>query len=162
MQMPLTAQDLFKDHSEPVKSPRAEPSVIIAGSSLYNNPDLLSASIVKREPDFINLVSKISEMPDQENLPRDGGIRRRGLRITKTWAWVGSAVALAAGAAGYYFKAQADKSYEEYLDTIVPDQMDRHFNEALKFDKLSSACYISGEAVLVFSLVVFIKTVRTE
>ncbi len=87
---------------------------------------------------------------------------KQPFRITAKWGWAGGAVALAAGVAGYIMKVQADRAYDRYMDTVVPESMDRYFEEAVRYDKISGACYVFGEACLVFSLVVFIKTVGAE
>jgi len=158
----LAAQDGPGHNAEPVEMPFLLPHTLITGSTVCHGLQPKASGMSLHDPGRRTLLPSLPVLPGSESLPLNGGVQRSGLRITKTWAWVGSAVALAAGAAGYYFKYRADKSYDKYLDTIVPEQMDRHFNDSLKFDKISSACYVSGEVLLVFSLVIFIKTVRTE
>jgi len=140
-------------------------AIIVAGSSLYlSDSGTRSAGIENGRPGFLRVqrTPKASIPPAEPYIPLNSGDGRRGIRLNGTWAWVGSAVALAVGAAGFYFKARADKSFDNYLDTIVPEQMDRYFNNTIKYDKISSICYGTGEVVLVFSLVVFINTVKSE
>jgi hypothetical protein len=159
----LLAQNGFSSRVD-IEMPESVTPAIIAGSSLYfYAPEPSQSGIAAGFGAVIHHRSQREVVCDlEQTIPLSRPIGKSGLRITKSWAWVSSAVALAAGAAGYYFKYKADRSYDKYLDTIVPEQMDSHFNDSLKFDKLSTACYVSGEVLLVFSLVIFIKTVRTE
>ena len=159
----LAAQNGFFSPVD-IEIPESVTPAIIAGSSLYFYiPDHSQSGIAAGFGAAIDRGSQRDILSDiEQKNPLSRPVGKSGLRITKSWAWVSSVVALAAGAAGYYFKYRADRSYDKYLDTIVPKQMDSHFNDALRFDKLSTVCYVSGEVLLVFSLVIFIKTVRTE
>jgi hypothetical protein len=83
-------------------------------------------------------------------------------RIKKGWI-IGTAVfALLSGITGYYYKDRAEQAYDKYMNTAHPDKMDRYFNEAAKFDKLSGIFYGIGEVSLSVSVVLSIKSIRSN
>jgi len=113
-------------------------------------------------PDGFGVVNRLYGPWDSGRPAGEKAGAKQPFRITAKWGWAGSAVALAAGVAGYIMKVRADRAYDRYMDTVVPETMDRYFEEAVRYDKISGVCYTFGETCLVFSLVVFIKTVGAE
>ena len=88
------------------------------------------------------------------------GWNRRSLRLKKQWIAVGCVAAILSGVAGYYFKKRADRAYEKYLHSGHPDEMERHFNNAVTYDKLTGVFYGLGEVSFGISLFFFIRVYR--
>lgn len=92
-----------------------------------------------------------------------GAMRLRGgdgsPRLRKEWVIGSGVVALLSGVAGYYFKHRADGAYDKYMRSGHPDEMDRHFNDSVSFDKLSGIFYGLGEVSLGVSLFFFMRGV---
>ena len=92
-----------------------------------------------------------------------GGLRgewsKGSFRLKKGWTIGSGVVAVLSGVAGYYFKSRADRAYDRYMKAGHPDQMDRYFNDAESFDKLSGVFYGLGEVSLGVSLFFIIRGV---
>ncbi len=56
-------------------------------------------------------------------------------------AWIAAGLTLASGAAAILFKKRADHAYGRYQQTAHPERMNRYFNEARKFDRLSGVAF---------------------
>ena len=70
----------------------------------------------------------------------------------KYWIFGTGAVALLSGITGYCLMDGADRSYQAYLKTGDPEQMNRYFRKSQNRDRLSSIFYGLGEACLGISL----------
>lgn len=78
-------------------------------------------------------------------------------KLKKSWIIGSGAAALFSGVAGYCFKAMANRAYGKYMAATTPESMNYHFNNTIKFDKISTGFYVAAEVSLVFSLFLFIK-----
>lgn len=78
-------------------------------------------------------------------------------RINRRWTWAGGILALVSGGIGFYCKYRADRAYDKYLQSNNPTDMNRHFDEAVRYDKLMGVFYGVGEASLGLSLIMVIS-----
>lgn len=94
------------------------------------------------------IFGKLKPVPDAP-----GGARRGP---GKGWIIGSAVVAAVSGILGYYFRWRADRAYEAYRHDVLPESMNRHFEDAVSFDRLSGWCYGTGEISLGVSLTLFI------
>ena len=78
-------------------------------------------------------------------------------KLKRNWVIGSGVVALFSGIAGYCFKTMANHTYGKYMTAGIPKDMNRYFNNTVKFDKISTGFYTAAEVSLVFSLFLFIK-----
>ncbi len=83
-------------------------------------------------------------------------------RLRKKWIVMSGIVAVISGGIGYYFKAKADRAFENYLRSSHPESMNSHYNDALNFDRYTGVFYGLAEVSLGFSLYLFIKSMDSE
>ncbi len=72
--------------------------------------------------------------------------------IHKAWIIGSGVMALAAGISGYVLKERADESYDRYLRSGKPSDMERYFNDTVRSDRWSGLLYGVGEGVFLISL----------
>ena len=67
--------------------------------------------------------------------------------------WITFLLSVSSGIAGYVFKSLAEQSYDKYLEAGHPDTMNRYFDRATLYDRISGACYVVCEVN--FGLVIY-------
>ncbi len=65
--------------------------------------------------------------------------------------------ALLTGVAGYIFKSMAEKAYRRYQSATRPEDMNHHFNQAVRYDQWSGICYVTCEINLCTAMVLSIR-----
>jgi hypothetical protein len=123
--------------------------------------------IIKKDgyQDHVLYLGDISESRISIQLFANGpnrDISKPSPRLKKGWIIGLGAFGLVSGIAGYYFKDRAERAYGKYMKTGDPDKMDRHFDEVIKFDKLSGVFYGIGEVSISVSLVLSIRNVASK
>jgi outer membrane protein assembly factor BamB len=73
--------------------------------------------------------------------------------------WGAPLLTLAAGAAAVYFRQEANDAYDAYLHTGQREAMERHLEEARRWDRWSVASWLAGE---VFFGVTFFSWIRAD
>jgi hypothetical protein len=71
--------------------------------------------------------------------------------------YIGGALMLVSGAAAFYFKQQANDSYDQYLQTGNPDDLSGYYNDANSYDRLFRVSFAGFNASLVFTVYTLLK-----
>jgi len=80
-----------------------------------------------------------------------------------TWSYVSLATGAALVGASFALANHADDAYGEYLASSDPSRLDGLFDEAVRYDRLSSGSLFVGEALVAFGLYLrFLRPPRTS
>ena len=83
-------------------------------------------------------------------------------RLKKGWIIGLGVFGLVSGITGYYLKDRAERAYDQYMKSGNPEKMDKYFDKATRFDRLSGVFYGIGEVSLGVSLVLSIRNVSSK
>lgn len=102
------------------------------------------------------------EITLRRDLEYDMESKVEGMRLEKRAkfkkrALVALGVAVASGAAAFYFRNKADNSFDRYLETGDPQIFNRHFDDAEKFDKFAAVSFGTFQISFIVSFYYFLR-----
>jgi hypothetical protein len=82
------------------------------------------------------------------------------LPARSTWLkrqrWLGLGMAVISGALSYYYHQEAEATYQAYLTSGDPAELDNLFDRTERLDRLAGYCFLGAEAGLILVAFSFI------